>query len=221
MPRFVYKAKTAPQNIVEGIIEAENKDNAVTKLNQLCYFPLSLNEEGIKSERQSILSLSFFKKTAPKDVGIFTRRLSDLLDSGLTILRALDVLHNQTENANLKEIIQDLRNFVRDGGSFSEGLARHPKVFSNLYTSMVKAGEVGGMLDAVLSRLADFAEKEEDIRGKIKASLAYPILLAMLGTVTIFILLTFVIPRLVSMFGEMGQTLPLPTQILITISAFF
>lgn len=221
MPRFVYKAKTGPKDIIEGIIEAENKDRAVTKLNQLGYFPITLNEEGIKSERSGGLSLNFFKKVAQKDVGIFTRRLSDLLDSGLTILRALDVLHNQTENQSLKEIIQDVRNFVRDGGSFSDGLTRHPKVFSNLYISMVKSGEVGGMLDAVLSRLADFAEKEEDVRGKIRASLAYPILLAMLGTVTIFILLTFVIPRLVTMFVDMGQTLPLPTRILITISIFF
>lgn len=221
MPRFVYKAKSNPKDIVEGAIEAENKDNAVTKLQQLGYFPISVYQEGMKSERSTDFSLGFFKKVKAKDTGIFTRQLSDLLDSGLTILRALDVLHNQTENLNLKEIIQDLHNYVRDGGSFSEALARHPKIFSNLYISMVKSGEIGGMLDAVLNRLADFAEKEEDVRGKVSASMAYPILLALLGTITIFVLLTFVIPRLVSMFTDIGQVLPLPTRILISVSGFF
>ncbi len=221
MPRFVYKAKSNPKDIVEGAIEAENQDNAVTKLQQLGYFPISVYQEGMKSEKSADFSLGFFKKVKAKDTGIFTRQLSDLLDSGLTILRALDVLHNQTENLNLKEIIQDLHNYVRDGGSFSEALSRHPKIFSNLYINMVKSGEVGGMLDAVLNRLADFAEKEEDVQGKIRASLAYPILLALLGTITIFVLLTFVIPRLVSMFTDIGQVLPLPTRILISVSGFF
>ena len=221
MPRFIYKAKSGPKDLAEGIIEAENKDNAITKLNQLGYFPVSVVEEGIKSERSSGLSLNFFSRIAAKDVGIFTRRLSDLLDSGLTILRALDLLYNQTENKNLKEVIQDVSNFVRGGGRFSEALARHPNTFSNLYTSMVKSGETGGMLDAVLNHLADFAEKEEEVRGRISASMAYPILLALLGTITIFILLTFVIPRLVNMFMEIGQALPLPTIILINVSNFF
>jgi len=222
MLKFTYKAKKSPKEVINGTIEAENRDAALNKITQLGYFPLDVTEERLQyHKKKGSLSLSLFRKASSKDVGIFTRQLSDLLDSGLTLSKSFDIIHNQTENRHLKEIIIELRDFVRDGGAFSGGLAKHPKLFSSLYVNMVKSGEISGSLDKVLNRLADFSEQEQEIRSRIKTSLAYPIIMIVLGILTVFVLLTFVIPRLVVMFVELGQALPLPTLILINVSTFF
>ncbi|MEE8074176.1 MAG: type II secretion system F family protein, partial [Candidatus Binatia bacterium] len=148
----------------------------------------------------------------------FTRQLSDLLEAGLTLMRALTVLRDQTESPRLREILDDVASHVRDGKSFSDALAVYPKVFPPIYVSMVRSGEVGGILGGVLSRLADFSEKEEDLQGKVRAALAYPVLILLVGMGTIAVLLIFVVPKLVVLFEDVGQVLPLPTQILIGVS---
>jgi type II secretory pathway component PulF len=152
--------------------------------------------------------------------GIFTRQLANLRLAGLPLSKSLAAVVEQTENLKLREVIKDLRSRVEDGSSFSTALAEYPKLFPSFYTSMVHAGEAGGMLDKVLERLASFAEKEQELKGNLKSAMAYPALLALVGVATIFFLTTFIIPRFITMFQDLGQVLPLPTRVLISMSTF-
>lgn len=224
MPRFVYKAKRGPQESTEGIIEADTERAAVYKITQMGYFPVEVKQELLQETfgkgRGNAPFFYFREKVGWRDLSIFTRQIADLLGSGLTILGALDVLSRQTNNPRFKAVIDDVHSFIRDGGTFSGGLGRHPAIFSGIYTSLIKAGEAGGMLEEVLNRLADYAEAEDQLRSKVRSALAYPALMTIVGVGTITVLLTFVIPRLVTIFEDMGQTLPIPTLILIRMSGF-
>jgi type II secretion system protein F len=219
MALYVYKAKKGPAEIIEGTIEAASESSALTKLTGMGYFPIFIGKEGAAS-RGGSSSIGFFKRVRLHDLSIFTRQMSDLLDSGLTLLDSLNVTYQQTENKYFQTIIRDIRDQVRDGRPFSEALRKHPSVFSNLYISMARSGETGGMLDDILARLAAFAETREQLQTKVKSALAYPAVMAGVGMITIIVLITFVIPKIVSMFEDLGQSLPLPTAILINISRF-
>jgi type II secretion system protein F len=218
MARFRYKAKRGSKEEVSGSIEAENKNTALHKLTSIGYFPISIEQVEESVSRKSALFL--FRKVAIRDLSIFTRQLSDLLEAGLPLVRALSVLEKQTENRFLQRIIADLRNSVQDGNTFSSSLQKHRKIFSDLYISMVKSGETGGNLENVLLRLAEFQESQEELTTTVRTAMAYPALMAAVGTITIIVLITFVIPKIVSMFQELNQTLPLPTVILLNISYF-
>lgn len=219
MTIFAYKAKKGPTEIVEGTVEAESKASALTKLSRLGYFPISIQKE-VRGTSISSSALYLFKKVKLHDLSIFTRQLSDLLDSGLTLHNALNVIYQQTDNKYFQSIIGDMRDQVRDGRPFSETLKRYPNIFSNLYISMAKSGETGGMLEDILARLAGFSETQEMLQTKIKSALAYPAVMASVGLITIIVLITFVIPKIVGMFEDLGQTLPIPTAILVNISKF-
>jgi type II secretory pathway component PulF len=220
MPKFIYKAKTRPKDIIQGSLEASSQDEAIKKINQLGYFPLEVKEEKSVPTQPKDFSFSFPRKKKFNFLVIFTRQFSDLLDSGLTVLQSIDLIYKQTYQPQLKEMISHLRDFVRDGDSLSVALSRYPEFFDNFFINIVRSGEISGNLSLVLKRLADFTEREADIRSKIRTSLAYPVLIALIGAVTIFILLTFVVPRLEMMFTELSQRLPFPTVILINISNF-
>ncbi|NQT90170.1 MAG: type II secretion system inner membrane protein GspF [Candidatus Omnitrophica bacterium] len=221
MPRFVYKAKRGPQEVIEGKIEAENHKQAAQKLNEMGLYLLSIDEETAAFIKKSGRNIFFRKGIALRDLSNFTRQLSNLLDAGLTMIRALNVLIEQCENPNLKHIIQLLRDDVRDGVTLQAALAKHPDIFSNLYVNMVSSGEISGTMEDVLRRLADFLERDEETVSKIRSSLTYPALMAFVGFITIFVLLSFVAPRLTAIFLDIGQALPLPTKILIALSSFF
>ncbi|MFH1655807.1 MAG: type II secretion system F family protein [Candidatus Omnitrophota bacterium] len=221
MPKFIYKAKTSPTEIIESSIEAVNRDDAIKKINELGYFPLEVKEEKSEARPREDFSFSFSKRIKSNHLVIFTRQLSDLLDSGLTVLQSIELIQKQTQQADLKQIVSEVGDFITDGNSLSAALSRYPRVFDNFYVSIVKSGEIGGSLSAVLKRLADFSEREEEIKSKIRASLAYPVLIATIGALTIFVLLTFVVPKLVLMFTELSENLPLPTVMLINLSNFF
>ncbi len=219
MQKFRYKAKDGRKEIVTGILEAETEQEALAKLSQMGYFPLSIEGEEASSEGQTDpLSLGFFTRIRRRDITFLTRQLADLLESGIPLLRALDILREQTESRRLQEVLASLASRVREGKSFSEALALYPKIFSNLYVNMVKSGEVGGVLSEVLARLADFGERAEELRAKLRAALAYPILILFVGMATVAVLLIFVVPKLVSLFQDVGQILPLPTRILVEVS---
>ena len=219
MRNFRYKAKDGRKEIVTGILEAETEQEALAKLSQMGYFPLSIEGEEASSEGQTDpLSLGFFTRIRRRDITFLTRQLADLLESGIPLLRALDILWEQTESRRLQEVLASLASQVREGKSFSEALALYPKIFSNLYVNMVKSGEVGGVLSEVLARLADFGERAEELRAKLRAALAYPILILFVGMATVAVLLIFVVPKLVSLFQDVGQILPLPTRILVEVS---
>jgi len=216
MPRFVYKAKSGPHDIKEGVIESETERAAIYKITQAGLFPLEINEQ--KSGAAAPL-FHWQKKISWEGLAVFTRQLADLLSSGLTILKALEVLSNQADG-RFKIVIDDLRGFVKDGGAFSSGLTRHPEIFSDVYISMIKAGEAGGMLEQILARLADYAQTEDQLRSRVRSALAYPILMIIVGIATVVVLLTFVIPKIVVIFEDMGQELPLATLLLINLSSF-
>ncbi len=219
MPRYIYEAKAGPNNVTKGVLVAESKNAAIQKIGQLGYFLLSLEEEASASNASAQGKTSYFSgRINLKDITDFTRQLSDLLEAGITIAKALDILYGQTTNKKLKSIILDIRDFCISGNPLSTALARHPKVFSNLYISMVRSGETGGMLEGILKRLSDFSEKQLEIQTKVRTALAYPVLMALVGFATVAVLITFVIPKMVVMFADFGQALPLPTQILLFIS---
>lgn len=219
MQKFLYKAKDGRKQVMQGILEAETERGALSKLSQMGYFPLSIQKEEAGPQRQaSSRSFSIFTGIRRRDITFFTRQLSDLLEAGLTLMRALNVIQDQTENPRLQEILGDIVSHVRDGKSFSDALALYPKVFPPIYVSMVRSGEVGGILGGVLARLADFSEKEEELQGKVRAAMAYPALICLVGMGTVAVLLIFVVPKLVLLFQDVGQVLPLPTQILIAVS---
>lgn len=216
MPIYAYKAKSGPQEIKTGTIEADNPAIAAAKLQDEGLFPVSIQESNVP-EKSGIFRR---QKVKPNDIGVFTRQLHNLLASGLTILSALQILQKQTEKPAMRQVVAQLVDELKGGAHFSEALSKHPKFFSKLYCSIVQAGEAGGFIDAALDRLAEFMEKDESVRRSVIASLTYPILIAVVGTMTIFVLLTFVIPKLVAMFDEFGQALPLPTAALISVSSF-
>lgn len=218
MARFIYEAKTSPKDVIKGTLVADNKNAAIQKISRMGYYLLSLEEEAEALNRSQSHRSFFSEKISVKSITDFTRQLSDLLEAGITIAKALDILHNQTGNKRLKKIILDIRDFCVSGNPLSDALSRHPRVFSNLYVSMVRSGETGGMLDNVLKRLSDFNEKQLDIQTKIRTALAYPILMTVVGFTTIIILITFVMPKMTVMFSDFGQALPLPTLILLGIS---
>jgi type II secretory pathway component PulF len=192
------------------------------KLSQMGYFPLSLEQVETLPEAQGVgRAFGFFARIRRREIAFFSRQVADLLESGLTLMRALQVLREQTENPRLQEVLADLASEVREGKSFSDALAVHPRIFSPLYVSMVRSGEVGGTLGEVLARLADLGEKEDELHVRVRSALAYPALILVVGMGTIAVLLVFVIPKLVSLFQEVGQVLPLPTRILLAVSQWF
>ncbi len=224
MAKFFYKAKKGPGEETEGLIEANDLDQAVEKITALGYVPVDVDifipqrKKNLfqKKERNSFFS----RKVSPSALVTLTRQLYDLVDSGVPFLRALSIVKRQSFNPYLKKALGEMHAFIQDGGLFSDALSQHKDIFPDLYIHMVKAGEMSGNLDVILDRLAMFLEKDDEIRAKVKNSLIYPGLILGVGGITIFVLLTFVIPRLTEMFDEVGSSLPLPTVVLMSMSGF-
>ncbi len=221
MPKYFYKAKKGPEEIVEGHIEAETEYTAVSKISQLGYYPIKVEKENARFQQRGFYPSFFIGRVRLRDIAIFTRQLSELLGSGLTLLNALGVLYEGTENRYLKSVIQSVMADLKDGAPLSVALSKYPNIFSRLFTSMVHSGEIGGVLEDVLKRLSQFYEKEEEVKAKIQIAMAYPVLVSFVGLLTIFVLLSFVVPKLTMIFAEFGQILPLPTRALIKISDYF
>jgi type IV pilus assembly protein PilC len=217
---FSYKAKDPKGELIQGSMEAENQLAVVGRLQVMGYFPLSIVNETEVRRKSEPLSKALLRRVRISDLTTFNRQLADLIDAGVPLVKALTIIMNQTANPTLRDIVSEVTNDVQGGDTLAQALAKHPKVFSKLFCAMVKAGETGGMLHSVLQRLADFAEAEEELRGKIKSALAYPVVMVMAGIGAITVLMTVVIPKIVVIFAELNQTLPLPTQILIRISNF-
>lgn len=216
MPVYIYKAKNGPKEIVEGSITADSSDAVISRLSAQGYFPISIKE---KTEGRAAISVKKIK-ISKKEVGVFTRQLADLLDGGLTLHQALDTLTRQTENKSFSKVIMDIRDKVKEGNSLSDSLQDYPRIYDPLYVSMVRSGETGGMLDSVLVRLAEFSEKEQELRGKVKGALTYPFFLASFGVLTVGVLIIFVVPKITNIIKDFGQEMPLPTKILMSVSHF-
>jgi type II secretory pathway component PulF len=217
MPYYTYIAKPQPDKTIQGEIEAESENDAVNKLTKLGYFPVSIQAMDFSLYNKGFLRL---RRVSRREIVVFTRQLSNLVSSGINILNGLSIISRQTTNKYFKVIIDDIIGRIKDGKSLSEAMSLHPDIFSRIYVPLVHAGEVGGNLDNSLQRLADFLEKEEEFKNSLRAALVYPFFILAVGFFTIVVLLTFVIPRLVTMFEDLGQVLPLPTRILISLSNF-
>lgn len=165
---------------------------------------------------------SLFKRRgiAAADIASFNRQVADLIGAGIPLVKALAILHKQTENEKLKAVIATILEDVQGGATFADSLKKHPSIFSKLYIALVKSGEAGGMLDEVLNRLADMSETEEQLKGKVKSALAYPAVMVLAGSGAVFIMFSYVIPKITGTFEQLGQSLPAPTQLLITISYY-
>ena len=218
MPQFTYKAKKSDGSAAVGTLQAETERAAVDMLGRQGLFPLEIAEFGAKAATRDHAKRR--RRISVDDVGLFTQQLADLQKAGVPLNRSLSTLATQTSNQAFAEIIEQVRLDVSAGKTLHEALARHPKLFNALFVSMVKAGETGGFLEDVLYRLSGFIEKDQELKSRIKAALAYPTLLIILGAGAITFLMVFFIPKFSEIFKDMGSNLPTTTQITMAVSFF-
>jgi general secretion pathway protein F len=223
MPVYEYTALDRAGKNVVGIIDADSTVAARQKLRASGKYPVQIRETTAKAKSESAAGFSLpslFNRITPDDIHALTRQLATLLNAGIPLVGALDALMEQTTSPPLKKIIAQIKESVNEGNSLTVSLTKHPKLFSNIYINMVRAGEASGSLDVVLERLAEFGEHQQALKGRFQAALVYPVFMAIIGTGVLFFLLSFVVPNLTRIFTEMKQVLPLPTTILIWFSDF-
>ena len=241
MPRFTYVALDSRGQESTGLVEAASTNEAIGQLRQAGYFPTNVYEEGKAGGRDGKAAKRAAKtarvtqprvrkgivlfqrrKVKPKILMIFTRQLATLIDSGLPLLRGLNVLAKQERDSVLKNTINKLAESVQGGSTFSESLAQYPLIFNDLYVNMVKAGEVGGVLELVLTRLAEFHEKAAKIKNKVAAAMVYPLIVMTMAIAIMGFLLVFIVPKFEAIFHDMlgDRPLPLITTFVITASRF-
>ena len=222
MPTYSYEATDRAGRVSSGVVEAAEPRGAVAKLQETGLIPIRVtptrSAEGRLGLNITRLGIDLFARISHKDVMLFTQDLGVLLEAGLPVDRALSMLKGTAENERFKDVIGEVLKAVQGGSFLSDALGKHPKAFSSFYVNMVRAGDVGGVLEAVLARLGVFMESSQDLRDYIKSALVYPIFLVLVGGISIIILMTFVIPKFAVIFADMGQAIPLPTQILLAIS---
>lgn len=237
MPKFQYIAMDIKGAEKTGTLSAPDKAAAVAQIRKRSLFPSQVVEIQQKSTAPKLnipaaeqgrgLNMELrlpagLVRVKPKQLMIFTRQLSTLIRAGLPLLRSLQVLERQQRNAALKQALGDINENIEGGGTFAEALAQHPRIFSRLYINMVKAGEVGGVLDIVLERLAEFMEKAQKIKNKVRSAMTYPIVILLVASSIVLFLMTSIIPKFEQIFAEMldGQSLPALTQAVMNASAF-
>ena len=229
MPKFEYIALDARGQESRGVMEASTPNDVVGQLRQSGMFPTSVVEEGKggpktnrkvqkamkaaaapKAKKAGGLDIFSRKTIGTKTLMIFTRQLATLIDAGLPLLRGLNVLAKQEKDPVLKNTINALADAVQGGSTFSESMAQHPRIFNKLYINMVKAGELGGVLELVLNRLAEFQEKAQKIKNKVVSAMAYPVIVLVIAIVIMLALMTFIVPKFEQIFADMFQNKPLP-----------
>ncbi|MBI4125022.1 MAG: type II secretion system inner membrane protein GspF [Deltaproteobacteria bacterium] len=222
MPVFEYAGIDRQRNKAAGIIEAESDKAARVKLRKMGVYPRILSLEGSKkrvSLKTEINFSKFTQRVKTQDVALMTRQLATLVNAGIPLVDSLTALVDQTENPKLKTILSQVREKVTEGTKLSDAMKAHPKVFSDIYMNMVNAGENSGTLDLVLSRLADFTEGQAKLRSKITGAMVYPVLMSVVGVALIIMLMVGVIPKITAIFADVEAALPIPTRILIAVSA--
>jgi len=234
MPNFQYRALDAKGEETVGTVPAGNEAEAIQKIRALNLHPTQIAEEGkgkiakskapaaAKGKAKAAPKGKTGGRIKPKNLMIFTRQLATLIDSGLPLLRSLTVLAKQEPNPVLKATVTSLADSVQTGSTFSESLAQHPKIFNKLYVNMVKAGELGGVLEIVLNRLAEYQEKAQKLKNKIVSAMVYPVIVMFIAVAILIFLMIFIVPKFEQMFVEMGSDqLPMISQIVFGISKFF
>ena len=223
MPVYEYTGLNSSGRTMKGILDADSPVAARHKLRGSGIFPVEVKEalskpSGLPSSTVSIFG--FLKRIKPGEISAMTRQLSVLLAAGVPLVKSLEALISHTTNPMLKRIMAQIKESVNQGNSLAFSLSHHPKTFSNIYINMVHSGEASGSLDVVLDRLAEFGEHQQALRGRLKAALAYPVFMSLIGTFVLFFLITFIVPNITGIFTEMHQTLPMPTIVLIEVSNF-
>ncbi len=218
MAIFRYSAKDSTGRLISGVIEADSDAMVVDRLRDMGFFITNLERTVERTDVFQFLQGLF--GIGLKDLAIFSRQFSTMVNSGLSLVRTLNILEQQSSNRRLKEIVAQVRVDVEAGRPLSDAMGRHPKAFSTLYVNMVKAGETGGVLDEVLERVASYLEKEQALRSKVRSAMVYPILLTTAALGGLFFMTIVILPQFETLFKELGGsgTLPLPTQIAIAVS---
>ncbi|MFC1866592.1 type II secretion system F family protein [Thermodesulfobacteriota bacterium] len=214
---YTWVAETRKGRKLKGEVEAASEQIAQSQLRKR-----NLKVLKLKPKPKDIFeNLSFMQpKVTNKDIVIFTRQFSTMIDAGLPLVQGLNILAEQAENPTFRSILKQLTKDVEGGSTLAEAMKKHPKVFDKLFVNLIAAGEVGGILDTILQRLATFIEKAEELKSKIKGAMTYPIVVMAIAFIVIAVILIFVIPVFEDMFSSFGQALPVPTQIVVAMSDF-
>ncbi len=222
MATYFYQATTQSGQLIEGDVEALDRKVAIQKIRQMNYFPIEVTTEKAQKGLSQDFTLPFSSssKISSSELLVFTQQLATLVSSKLTLDRSLSLAANMAKNVKTRALFQDIRNRVHSGSGFGEALAAYPNVFSRMYINIVRAGEIGGFLDVVLQRMAEFLEKSRDVKAKIYTALIYPIILIVMGSGAVLFLMTNVIPKFTEIFKDMGDALPLITEILLKVTTF-
>lgn len=235
MARFKFTALDARGKEIHGEIDADNQAAAIARIREKQYFPTKVEELGAagaapakksaakKGAMQMEIKLPKFLQggVKAKQLTTFTRQMSTLVNAGLPLMRSLRVLQRQEKNPALRDAVIQMAESIESGSTFAEALAAHPKIFDRLFVNMVKAGEIGGVLDVVLARLAEFQEKAEKIKGKVKSAMTYPIVVLIMALSILGFLMTYIVPKFADIFGDLmgGQGMPMLTQFVMNASS--
>lgn len=211
-----YKASTKDGRIVQGVIDAKDETEALSYLRAKDLLPIQVKEGADIMTKY----FSFLNKLGNKDIILFTRQISSMLTSGLTLMRSLQIYKDQLQNPQMKDLVGGIISDIEEGKSLSFAISKHPDVFSPIYISLIKAGESAGLLDKVLLRLANNMEKQAKLRSTVKGALLYPAIVITLMIFVIFIMMIFVIPQLSALYTNLNVPLPLPTKVVIALSSF-
>lgn len=213
-PTFIWKAKSPQGDERTGEMEAASREEVEGRVRQLGLQPIKIK----KKPAEINLKLPGSSGVSRKDLVIFTRQFSTMIDAGLPLVQGLDILASQAENPHFKQVLREVKEKVESGATFADSLGDHPKVFDDLYVQLVRAGEIGGILDTILQRLATYIEKAEALKRKVKGAMIYPSIVMVVAIGVIVILLLFVTPVFEEMFSAAGGNLPGPTQLIVSLS---
>jgi len=217
--KFDYKVRDLSGGIKNGTLEAESQAQVATKLKSMGYAPISISQVGGGMSKEISFGSFGKKKVTLKDLSIFARQFATMVNSGLSLLRALSILTDQTDNKELARILGEVRNDIETGNSLSASMAKHPEAFPPLMVNMCKAGEIGGFLDSVMLQIASNYEAEVKLRGKVKSAMTYPIVVLCIAVIAVIGMLLFIVPTFVGLFKTLGGQLPAPTRILVALSS--
>ena len=219
MPKFNWEARTRTGGTQKGVIEAATVDVVEAQLKKYGFSNIAIKAES-KGLSFKLPSFGGAKKIDEKDLVIFTRQFSTMIDSGLPLVQCLEILASQQENKAFQEILYKIKESVESGSTFADALSKHPRAFDQLFVNLVAAGEIGGILDTILTRLAAYIEKSMKLKKQIKGAMVYPITIMSIAVIVVGVILVFVIPTFAKMFVEFGGELPAPTKFVIALSNF-
>ncbi len=216
MATFVYKARDSQGKLVKGVVDADDETKAAAGVEKMGLIPVEISFQAAV-DVNSLMRFKF-KRVSHQEILVFTRQLSTLVGTGAPLITSLENVAEQTQNFRFKQVVRNIIGSLESGISFSESLAQYPDIFGSLYVSLIKVGEAGGLLDRVLARLAELSTQEIDMRSRIRSALVYPVVLALIAFVIVNFVLVAILPKFVVIFEASSAKLPLPTQILLTLS---